>query len=258
MLKILLLLGVLALIVGAVWLPISLGKKRRTTNPKGWRIPAIILAAGLLFIIIPSVLLSKQEERIAQKQAVKEAERDSIFAMAISANPDTANIQDIRRAVEIFKDRNWKPPQKLLTQGINLHLIVADSMIKEVTTLAEIDVALVGLKEVYFYGELNSQQQNKLDRLEQQLNQKRKKALVQARKEFAKQYEYGLLEQGMNVTVTTHGDRATTLKVKWILVSRVTAHEMSKDAEFFQTLRDLGFKKFIITDGYDESWYWDL
>lgn len=87
---------------------------------------------------------------------------------------------------------------------------------------------------------------------------KREEELLAARKQFAKDYEYSLLEEGINATVTVHGSKATTLKLKWILVSKVVAHEMGKNTEFLQTLRDLGFKKFIITDGYYETWYWDL
>lgn len=87
---------------------------------------------------------------------------------------------------------------------------------------------------------------------------KREGELLAARKDFAKAYEHNLLDEGIDATVTVHGSKATTLKVKWILASRVVAHEFSENAEFFQGLRDLAFKKFILTDGYDFSWYWDL
>lgn len=87
---------------------------------------------------------------------------------------------------------------------------------------------------------------------------KREAELLVARRQFAKDYEYSLLEEGINATVTLHGSNYTTLKLKWILVSKVVAHEMGKNTEFFQTLRGLGFKKFILSDGYYESWYWNL
>lgn len=51
---------------------------------------------------------------------------------------------------------------------------------------------------------------------------------------------------------------ATTLRLKWILVSRVVAHQFSQNREIWQTMETLGFKRLEITDGYDEQWYWTI
>lgn len=83
-------------------------------------------------------------------------------------------------------------------------------------------------------------------------------ARVTLRREFAKQYESRLLDQGIDATVTTPGREATTLRLRWILVSRVLAHQMGKDPELFASLRRLGFKRLEISDGYDEEWYWNM
>ena len=61
----------------------------------------------------------------------------------------------------------------------------------------------------------------------------------------------------MDFTVTTSGENHTRLKLKWILVGRVLAHKLSQ-GETLATLRRLGFTRFTITDGYDDTWYWDL
>jgi hypothetical protein len=62
----------------------------------------------------------------------------------------------------------------------------------------------------------------------------------------------------MDVEVTIAARAATTIRMKWVLASRVTAHQFSKNGEFFQNLRNLGFRRLELTDGYDFNWYWDL
>jgi hypothetical protein len=85
-----------------------------------------------------------------------------------------------------------------------------------------------------------------------------KAQMIQGRKLFAKQLEQNALDSRMDATVTTFGPDATGLRMKWILVSRVTANDFSKTEGFFEKLRTYGFKRFEITDGYRENWYWDL
>jgi hypothetical protein len=75
---------------------------------------------------------------------------------------------------------------------------------------------------------------------------------------LAKTLEDKMLDEGYNVTVTAIGQEHTTLHLKWILVSKVLAHKLSQDGEFFENARSLGFKRIEITDGYDETWYWTL
>jgi hypothetical protein len=79
-----------------------------------------------------------------------------------------------------------------------------------------------------------------------------------ARRVYARQFEIRMLDQGMDATVTVRGEHGTTLHMKWILVGRVLAHQMSQEPELFEKMREMGFKRFIITDGYDETWSWEL
>jgi hypothetical protein len=79
-----------------------------------------------------------------------------------------------------------------------------------------------------------------------------------ARVAYATELEKSLLDQRLNVTVRTKAAQATTLEIEYVLVNKVWAHEMSKNDDLFTRLRLLGFRRFVITDGYDDSWYWDL
>jgi len=78
----------------------------------------------------------------------------------------------------------------------------------------------------------------------------------QDRINFANILEKRYLDNGMDVSVSVKGPQSTTLVIKYILVNRVTAHQMSNDPEIFVPLKKLKFKRLEITDGYDSSWYW--
>lgn len=113
-----------------------------------------------------------------------------------------------------------------------------------------------------------AQLKGRLNTLMKRANMERDKAAAEAqralaaeqvdrRRTYAAELENTYLDKGLNVTVTTKGKGATTLHLKWILVSRVVAHQLSK-SDLLGQLRDMGFKRFEISDGYDESWYWTL
>jgi hypothetical protein len=78
------------------------------------------------------------------------------------------------------------------------------------------------------------------------------------RDQMAKSVENSMLDEGYNVDVTAEGPDHTTLRFKWIFVSKVFAHQLSKRSELFDNARKLGFKKIVATDGYDEAWTWKL
>jgi hypothetical protein len=94
--------------------------------------------------------------------------------------------------------------------------------------------------------------------------QEREQTIAQAaesrklRDAMAKTIENGMLDEGWNVDVRAVGNDHTTLLIKWILVSKAMAHQLSKKGELFENARIAGFKKIEITDGYDETWYWNL
>lgn len=98
------------------------------------------------------------------------------------------------------------------------------------------------------------------DRQNSALDEEERKAAVAARADarrlYARELEHRLLDEGMNVTVTTSGRHATTLRVEYILVSKVWAHKLGNDGKTIPTIRNMGFEKFILTDGYDETYTW--
>ncbi|MBI5484485.1 MAG: hypothetical protein HY888_08490 [Deltaproteobacteria bacterium] len=81
---------------------------------------------------------------------------------------------------------------------------------------------------------------------------------VQIRKLFAKSYERQLLDKGLDAYASAVGKNCTSLKVKWILVNRPLVHQLCNNATFIQSLRDMGFKKLLMVDGYQYSWTIDL
>ena len=81
---------------------------------------------------------------------------------------------------------------------------------------------------------------------------------IEARKEFAKQIEAKYLNKGMDVYVTVTGRDYTTLKLKYVLFSRSLVHKIMNSAGFVTTLKSLGFKRVIFTDGYDDTWSYTI
>ena len=81
------------------------------------------------------------------------------------------------------------------------------------------------------------------------------------RRAFAKACEERFLDAGMNCDVTTQGGHAETLRIKWALSSKVSAHQISK-GDLLQTAKDMSFKKVILTNGFTSDLgytvYWDL
>lgn len=71
---------------------------------------------------------------------------------------------------------------------------------------------------------------------------------------YAQQVERNMLESGMDFTVETQGDRHSTLYMKFVLMGRPMVYKFVNDHDFLATLLGLGFKKVIMSDGYDSVW----
>ena len=81
------------------------------------------------------------------------------------------------------------------------------------------------------------------------------KRMATTRKEYAKELEFNFLDKlHMDTTVTVSGKNNTIIKIKWILWTRVTVYEFFKDGKIESTWRSMGFKKYILTDGYRWTW----
>jgi hypothetical protein len=84
------------------------------------------------------------------------------------------------------------------------------------------------------------------------------RAKVDTRKLFAKTTEKAYLSQGMDVYISVSGVDATTIKMKYVLIGRPAAYKLSNDSRLIGNLRNMGFRKMILTDGYDDTWTIDL
>lgn len=84
------------------------------------------------------------------------------------------------------------------------------------------------------------------------------KLMVQQRRDFADRLETQYLDQGMDIRVSVRGAGATTLRMEFVLFNRVWAHKFGQDAGAWATIRDAGFKRVEMSDGYDFSWYWTI
>ena len=74
---------------------------------------------------------------------------------------------------------------------------------------------------------------------------------------YAETLEDDFLDEGLDIYVSVHGAENTTLRLKWVLASRVTAHQLQTQDNFY-TWRSLGFRRVELRDGYNYSVYWDL
>jgi hypothetical protein len=71
---------------------------------------------------------------------------------------------------------------------------------------------------------------------------------------FAKEYERGLLQAGMDATVRAEGKNADTLTITFVLVNRPLVYNMINDSATMSEWSSMGFKKVRFSDGYESSW----
>jgi hypothetical protein len=104
-----------------------------------------------------------------------------------------------------------------------------------------------------------SAEQRKIDADQKKAAAELDKENEQSRVAYAKFIEESLLREDMNVDVTAYGPKHKYMTLKWVLVSKATAFNFGEQRQDMLTqMRKIGFTKFRLTDGYDESWTWDL
>ncbi len=80
-----------------------------------------------------------------------------------------------------------------------------------------------------------------------------------ARTEYAKALQSNLYDEYMDAKIDAIGPQHTVLRITWALASDMTAYQMSKKFQtYFQDMRQLGFRRFVLTDGFGDSWGWNL
>jgi hypothetical protein len=79
---------------------------------------------------------------------------------------------------------------------------------------------------------------------------------------YATTYENNMLGHGGNVDVVALGLQHSTLQIRWVLATKVEAYQITNREGGFKGLFDdlhrLGFKKLVLTDGYDSRWTWNV
>jgi hypothetical protein len=84
-------------------------------------------------------------------------------------------------------------------------------------------------------------------------------AADEVRRAYAKIFENGMLAKGINVDADAIGPHHTTLRLKYVLASKVDAYQITNEQQaMLQIFKTLGFKKFVVSDGYQHSWTWNL
>jgi hypothetical protein len=58
----------------------------------------------------------------------------------------------------------------------------------------------------------------------------------------------------MDTRVTVSGKNNTTIKIKWVLWSRVSVYEFLKDGKVLSQWREMGFKRYVLDGGYGGTW----
>ena len=68
--------------------------------------------------------------------------------------------------------------------------------------------------------------------------------------------DQSLIDKGIESTTTATGPGFTTLQITYALAGRVMANEFQKNFDF-DRLKQLGFKKVVLTNG-DQSFMWPV
>jgi hypothetical protein len=84
-----------------------------------------------------------------------------------------------------------------------------------------------------------------------------KESQAAARHDFATRKQHELWLAGYECSLEARG---TTLYLEYVLAGRAMAYQMQKlIVEPYQSqLRDMGFKKVVLSDGYEHDFYWNL
>lgn len=84
-----------------------------------------------------------------------------------------------------------------------------------------------------------------------------RKVNTEAREVMAELLQTHYLDEGINMKIRVSGRDSNTIKLTWVLVDEVFVHHYGK-GEDLQVLRELGFTKVLLSDGYTKTWTFDL
>jgi len=87
--------------------------------------------------------------------------------------------------------------------------------------------------------------------------------MITQREDWADKYERSLLSEGMDVRVKLQGRNKNVVKIVYVLFNRAWAYQITDGGStsagsFLGELQKIGFKKVIFSDGFWESFFYDL
>jgi hypothetical protein len=232
----------------------------------GWSIQAIDIRRKLAFVAISILLVACAEIAEVTIGQIHDAAREKHVAQ-MEAQKETEARQAEEKAENAFK--SMTPAQHLSKAQDDLHVGASDDQVaegmKHLDALGGTPVEERGkiLRERYQAQKANVDKAQAAAATANAAKQKKEDAASKevAREAYARIMQANLLDNNMDADVKVIGPHHTTLELTWVLATKLFAHKISEGEEFqrnFQDMRDLGFKKFVVTDGYDRSWAWGL
>jgi hypothetical protein len=95
-------------------------------------------------------------------------------------------------------------------------------------------------------------------RVKEDLRQASRKLMVMQRETWAKAIDTALLESGLDVRIRFDGALKDRITFSWPLMSRASVYQLNKNGSLLEAATKIGFKRITFTDGYDETWYYNL
>ena len=218
----------------------------------GWSNPDIGFRKKIAFVVLAIVAIAAtqaaEEVRASHVAAAQQKEAQSAASRArVEAQAE------VQREAEAFE--KMTPAQHLQIAKRDLAQGATDDQIadgaKQLDALK--GTPLMGQGEVVW-----NRYEAEKKRAEREAQIQVEQDAINARDALAKHIEDNMLAQGYSVDVNAVGPNHTTLRFKWVLVSKAFAYQVAHSSEIVGEARDAGFKKMILTDGYDEVWTLNL
>lgn len=210
---------------------------------------AILITAALgLFVLlgVAGALADRNEKALRASRATSNSQ-----AVAATSSADSSAAASTAPA-EISGSQRLAEAKKALADGYSPN---KDPMKTNWGKVAEARKQLEDIKpDVKEYAEAQKLMKE-VERREAEIN---RMSQMVARDIVAGQMEKKLLSEGMDATVTVAGPEKTTITFKYVLFSRPLVYKLTNETEFLQNMRDAGFRKVIFTDGYYNTWTYDL
>jgi hypothetical protein len=229
----------------------------------GWSVKAIKYRHKITFVILSAFLvagvqwaeLAQVQERAAKRQAMHDqiaAQSESASRLRAQQEEDTFNRMTPAQHLTVVKeDLKANSSDNQIVEGLkHLQALHGTPLEAQGSTLrARYEAEKVRLESAAAAENAANIKRAKAEREIQE---------ILGRNAMAKTIENGMLSQGYDIDVNAIGPSHTILSIKFILVNKAFAYQMAHSSDIIDSARGAGFKKIVLTDGYDEQWHIDL